>query len=86
MLAPRPIRLPSKRRDLTPVRAPVRAVAATTRPRNFRARLPLVPRARRQPRRGLNSSLLIEGVRQRALGLRQVDRKRGAEGVARGLS
>ena len=28
MLAPRPIRLPSKRRDLTPVDAPVRAVAA----------------------------------------------------------
>ena len=85
MLAPRPIRLPSKRRDRTPVEAPARAVAATIRPRNFRARLALVPRARIRPSRGLNSSSLRAGERRRGAGLRRLRGKRGTEGAARDL-
>ena len=83
MLAPRPILLPSKRRDRTPVDVPVRAVAATIRLRNFRARLLLVPRARIRPSRGVNSSPLMAGARRQGDPPPRPCGKHGAEGAAR---
>jgi len=44
MLAPRPIRLPSKRRDRTPILLPASRAATRMRPPYLMARLPSLPR------------------------------------------
>src|SRR3546814_17715042 len=54
MLAPRPIRLPSKRRDCPPVLVPARRAALRMRPPYLTVRLPSLPRF--LPSSGVKSS------------------------------